>query len=139
MASEKRGAYGGAVESPTQRLRSLIAERFKRVEERRFASRVCSESLAALRAVRAERPDLRGDDLYEAAISRRVQIDSASAHAVMWRTHASLEDWGSNRTPRFIDVVKYMIVSEYLGQESEARGISIDLGAFLARRIDPYL
>ena len=139
MASEKRGGYGNIVESPTQRLRSLIAERLKRVEERRFANRVCKESLAALRAVRAEQPDLKGDDLYEAVISRRVQLDNASAHAIMWRTHASLDDWGGNRTPRFIDVVKYMIVSEYLGQESEARGISIDLGAFLARRIDPLI
>lgn len=137
MATERRGGLGGGVESPTQRPRSLIAERLKRIEERRFASRVCSESLAALRAVRAEHPDLKGDDLYEATISRRLQIDAASAHAIMWRTHAGLDDRGGSRTPKFIDVVKYMIVSEYLGQEAQARGISIDLGAFLSRRIDP--
>jgi|GEM_PF-2264395 len=139
MASEKRGGPGGGVESTTQRLRSLIAERLKRIDERRFARRVCAESLAALRAVRAEQPALRGDDLYEAVIARRVQIDNASAHAIMWRTHASLDDWGGDRTPKFIDVVKYMIVSEYLGQESTAPGISIDLGALLSRRIDPEL
>ena len=139
MASEKRAGYAGGIESPTQRLRSLFVERLKRAGERRFARRVCTESLAALRAVRTEHPDLKGDDLYEAVISRRVKIDNASAHAVMWRTHASLEDWGSDRTPRFIDVVKYMIVSEYLGQESAQRGISIDLGAFLSRRIDPHI
>jgi hypothetical protein len=139
MASDKRGGFDSGLESPTQRVRSLIAERLKRVEEWRFANRVCKESLAALRAVRAAQPDLKGDDLYEAVISRRVQIDIASAHAIMWRTHASLDDWGGNRTPRFIDVVKYMIVSEFLGQESEARGISIDLGAFLSRRIDPLI
>ena len=129
----------GIFESPTQRLRALIAARLKKIEEWRFANRVCSESLAALNAVRADQASLQGDALYEAVVARRTQLDATQARAVVWRTHQSLEDWGNDRDPKFIDVVKYMIVSEYLCQEALEDGMSIDLGAFLSRRIDTQL
>ncbi len=127
------------IDSPTQRLRALITARMKKSEERRFADRVCSESLAALEAVRACHPGLQGDELYVAVIAKRLKVEPAQARAIMWRTHESLEDWGNDRDPKFIDVVKYMIVSEYLGQAALADGMSIDLGAFLTRFIDPNL
>jgi hypothetical protein len=126
------------IESPTQRLRAMLSDKIKRIEERLFAGRVCSESLAAYHAVRKLHPELGGDDLYEAVIARRVNLDSAGARAIVWRTHASLEDWASDRGPTFRDVVKYMIVSEYLGQEADERGMNIDLGPFLAKRIDAH-
>ena len=126
-------------QSPTQRLKALFLARLRRYEERRFASRVCSESLAALHAVRAQQPSLSGDQLYEATIARRLNLDAAGAHAMMWRIHGSIEDWESDRVLRFIDVVKYMIVDEYLSQEALAEGMSLDLGAFLSARIDPHL
>ena len=132
---DSAGTFG----SPTQRLRALFADRVKRVEEWRFAQRVCAESLKTLQQVRATQPDLKGDALYEAVIAKRLNLDVASAHAIMWRTHASLEDWVTDSEPKFIDVVKYMIVSEYLGQEAVETGMSIDLGAFLSKRIDPHL
>jgi len=124
------------VESPTQRLRALLADKLKRIEERMFAGRVCSESLAAYHAIRRQNPALSGDDLYEAVIARRINLDSAGARAIVWRTHASLEDWMSDRGPTFRDIVKYMIVSEYLGQEASERGMNLDLGPYLAKRID---
>jgi hypothetical protein len=124
------------VESPTQRLRALFFDKIKRVEERMFAGRVCSESLAAYHAVRKLNPELRGDDLYEAVIARRIRLDAAGARAIVWRTHASLDDWVGDRGPSFRDIVKYMIVSEYLGQEADERGMNLDLGPFLAKRID---
>ena len=124
------------IESPTQRLRALLADKLKRIEERLFAGRVCSESLAAFHAVRKQDPALAGDDLYEAVIARRINLDSAGARAIVRRTHASVEDWASDRGPTFRDIVKYMIVSEYLGQEADQRGMNLDLGPFLAKRID---
>jgi hypothetical protein len=127
------------IESPTQRLRALIASRLKRMDERRFANRVCAESLAALQAVRAEHAALQGDALYEAVVARRSGLDAAQARAVVWRAHESLEHWGNDRDPKLIDVVKYMIVSEYLGRDAHEDGMSIDLGAFIAQRIDQYL
>jgi hypothetical protein len=125
-------------ESPTQRLRALLADKVKRIEERLFAGRVCSEALAAYHAIRKLHPELQGDDLYEAVIARRLNLDAAGARAIVWRTHASLEDWNSDRGPTFRDVVKYMIVSEYLGQEAEERGMNLDLGPFLAKRVDVH-
>jgi len=62
------------VESPTQRLRALLADKLKRIEERLFAGRVCSESLAAYHAIRRQNPALSGDDLYEAVIARRINL-----------------------------------------------------------------
>ena len=124
------------IASPTQRLRALLADKLKRIEERLFAGRVCSESLAAYHAIRKQDPALRGDDLYEAVIARRINLDAAGARAIVWRTHASREDWVSDRGPTFRDIVKYMIVSEYLGQEADERGMNLDLGPFLAKRID---
>lgn len=126
------------IESPTTRLRALLADQLKRIEERLFAGRVCRESLAAYHAVRKLKPELRGDDLYEAVIARRIKLDAASARAIVWRTHAGLDEWVSDRGPSFRDVVKYMVVSEYLGQEAVERGMNLDLGPFLAKRIDSH-
>ena len=126
-------------ESPTQRLKALFQGRLRRFEERRFAGRVCSEALAALQAVRARQPTLSGDALYEAAIARRLNLDAAAAHALMWRVHGSVENWEGNYAAKFIDVVKYMIVSEYVGQIAASEGMTLDLGPFLATRIDAAL
>jgi hypothetical protein len=127
------------IESPTQRLRALIANRLKRIEEWRFAKRVCAESVAALNAVRAEQAGLQGDELYEAVVARRSQLSAAQARAVVWHAHESLEDWGNDRDPKLIDVVKYMIVSEYLGRDAREDGMTIDLNAFLSQRMDKQL
>lgn len=127
----------GIFESPTQRFRALFGARRKRAEELRFASRVCSESLAALAFVRAERPQLSGDELYEAVIARRTLRSGREARALLDRTYASLGDWGNEREPRLLDVVTYMIVSEYLAATPGEKGMSIDLRGFLAQHIDP--
>lgn len=124
------------IESPTQRLRALLADKLKRIEERLFAGRVCAESLSAYHAIRRQDPALNGDELYASVIARRLKLDAAGARAIVWRTHASLEDWTGDRGPTFRDIVKYMIVSEYLGQEASERGMNFDLGPFLAKRID---
>jgi len=125
-------------ESPTMRLRSLLHHKFKRLEERLFARRVCTESLAAYHAVRGSAPTLRGDELYAAVIARRIQLDANAARAILWRAHASVDDWISERGTTFRDVVKYMIVSEYLGQEADESGMNIDLGQYLSKRIDAH-
>jgi hypothetical protein len=124
-------------ESPTERLKALFTGRLRRYEERRFARRVCDEALAALEAVRTEQPQLAGEALYEAVIARRLKLDATDTRAFMWRVHVSFEDWESDGMPKFIDVVKYMIVSEYLAQNTLAKGVSLDLGPYLAQRIDP--
>jgi len=126
-------------ESPTQRLKALFQGRLRRFEEKRFAGRVCSEALAALQAVLAQHPNLTGDVLYEAVIARRLKLDAAAAHALMWRVHGSVENWERDYVPKFVDVVKYMIVSEYVGQDAGVGGMGLDLGSFLAPRIDPQL
>ena len=127
------------IESPTQRLRTLIAARLKRIEEWRFSRRVCAESLAALRAVQAAQPDLKGDALYEAVIARRTKLDAAGVQSILRRVHVSIEDWDNDRDPKLFDVVKYMIVSEYLGQDAHESGMAINLGTFLTPLIDPRL
>ena len=132
-------ATTGIIESPTQRLKAAFLGRLKRFEERRFARQVCDESLAALHAVQAQQPALQGEALYEAVIARRLHLEGAGARALMWRIRGSIEDWESERELKFIDAVKYMIVSEYLGQEAPASGMRLDLGPYLSERIDPHL
>lgn len=129
----------GSVDSPTQRLKAAFLGRLRRFEERRFARHVCDESLVALHAVQREQPALKNEALYEAVIARRLRLDAASAHAIMWRIRSSVEDWESEREPGFIDVVRYMIVSEYLGHDGTIDGMRLDLGPFLSERIDPSL
>ena len=129
----------GSSAPPTSRFRALFGGRRKRSEELQFASRVCTESLAALADVRAARPQLSGDELYEAVIARRMQRGDTAARAVLQRTYEGLADWGSDRAPKFLDVVRYMIVNEYLDAATGERGMSVDLGAFLAQRIDAKL
>ena len=127
------------IESPTQRLRALLAARARRREEREFATRVCDESIAALHVVLATEPGLQGAALYEAVVARRTGLDPDAASAVILRANESLEDWGHDRAARFIDVVKSMIVSEYMAQRPGTDGMIIDLGALLTPRIDPQL
>jgi len=130
-------AINGILKSPTQRFRALFGGGQKHAEELRFASRICTESLAALADVRAARPQLSGDELYEAVIARRLASDARAARAILDRTYASLEDWGNDREPKLLDVVTYMIVSEYLAATPGEKGMSIDLRAFLKQHIDP--
>jgi hypothetical protein len=127
------------IQSPTQRLRALLAGRIRRGTERRFASRVCDESLAALHAVRATQAELQGDALYEAVVARRASLDPDQARAIVQRANESLEDWGNDRAATLIDVVRYLIVSEYMAQHAGTDGMIIDLGALLTLRIDPQL
>ncbi|MDE2219726.1 MAG: hypothetical protein KGJ52_05025, partial [Gammaproteobacteria bacterium] len=118
---------GTIIESPTRRLRALLAARSRRRAERDFASRVCEESLAALHAVRATDPGLQGGALYQAVVARRSGLEPAEASAVVQRANESLEDWGHDCAARLIDVVKYMIVSEYMAQRPGTDGMIIDL------------
>ena len=137
---DKGGLVNLAVpKSPTRWLRALLAAPFKRRTERRFASRVCAESLAALRVVRATQANLKGDALYEAVVASRTKVDATQARAIVRRAHESLEGWGNDREAKFIDVVQYMIVSEYLSQNAGDDGMIIDIGALLKPRIDPLL
>lgn len=126
-------------ESPTRWLRALLTAPFKRRAERRFASRVCSESLAALQVVRATQANLQGDALYAAVVASRTKFDATQACTIVRRAHESLEGWGNDREAKFIDVVQYMIVSEYLDQNAGNDGMIIDVGALLKLRIDPRL
>ena len=66
-------------------------------------------------------------------------LDAAHAHTIMRRTHESVDDWSNDREPRLRDVVKYLIVSEYLSQKSGQAGIDLDLDEFLEKRIDASL
>ncbi len=68
-----------------------------------------------------------------------MQRGDGAARAVLDRTYQSLADWGSDRAPKFLDVVRYMIVNEYLDAATGERGMSVDLAAFLAQRIDAKL
>jgi hypothetical protein len=124
--------------SSTQRLRALVAKKFKRLEERQFAKRVCSESLAAYHAIRNLHPQLKGDALYEAVVAKRSSIDAAAAKAIISGVNISVDDWVSNRNAMFRDVVRYMIVTEYLRQDIANQGMEMDLGPFLAKRIDAH-
>ncbi|HEX9412919.1 MAG TPA: hypothetical protein VF916_05405 [Ktedonobacterales bacterium] len=130
-------AINGILKSPTQRFRALFGGGRKHAEELRFASRICAESLTALAEVRAARPQLSGDELYAAVIARRLASDERKARAILDRTYASLEDWGNDREPKLLDVVTYMIVSEYLAATPGEKGMSIDLRAYLKQHIDP--
>ena len=129
----------GVSASPARRLLAFITAPLKRRAERRFATRVLAESLAALKAVRATQADLQGDALYQAVVASRTKFDAAQARAVVRRAHESLEGWGNYRDAKFIDVVHYMIVSEYLRQNAGEDGMIIDIGALLKPRIDPLL
>jgi predicted methyltransferase len=120
-------------------LRALLTAPLKRRAERRFAGRVCAESLAALQVVRATQANLQGDALYEAVVASRTKLDATRARAVVLRAHESLEGWGNDREAKLIDVVQYMIVSEYLSQNAGNEGMIIDIGALLKPRIDPRL
>lgn len=127
------------LDSPTQRMRALLAQRFRRIRERAFAQRLCRDAVQALGAVRTAQPELRGEELHEAVLERWLPVDGLAPRVILRRTRSSIEGWGTEREPRFTDVVSYVIVTEYLKQDAEVSGMNMDLAAFLARRIDRRL
>ena len=117
----------------------MLAARARRKDERDFANRVCDETITALRAVQEAHVGLQGEALYVAVVARRANLDAGRASAIVEFANKSVDDWVSNRTAKLIDVVRYMIVSEYMVQQGDNDGMTIDLGAVLAPRIDPRL
>lgn len=126
-------------DSTTQRMRAIFAKRARQKEERDFAFRVCDETIAALNVVVQTRAELQGDALYAAVVARRGNLDAGQAAAIVEGANEALEDWGNDRKATLIDVIRYMIVKEYMAQHANDDGMIIDLGALLAPLVDPKL
>lgn len=126
-------------ESPTQRLRTLLADGTRQLREWRFARKVCNEALRAYDRVRERSPALSGTALYEAVIAQRLRLDPQQAGRMLQDAHASREDWDNDRPVCLRDVVLYMIVSEYLREGKGHRGMSLDLAQFLDQRVPAHL
>jgi hypothetical protein len=109
------------------------------VAEKWHAWRTSREMLAWYQRVCGEEPQLTGRRLYGEVIVRRSALDVKAAAAVLQRARQSFCDWPCERKLRFRDVVRYVVIDEYLRSHPTTLGTQTDMGTVVARIIPIYL
>lgn len=108
--------------------------------ERRYAKAASEQLLDLFRREQREHPELKGKQLYEAVISRRLSPSPAlSAVEIVRRAEESFTDWPVERELKFRDVVHYQIFDEYMHKGDVRRGTRTNIGVAVARIIPDEL
>jgi hypothetical protein len=79
-----------------------------------FAWRTSNELLDSYNRMRREEPQLIGRALYERIVMRRSDLDVKVAAGVLQRAEQSFCQWPYARDLRFRDLVRYIVIGEYL-------------------------
>ena len=96
--------------------------------ERRFARQVSRELLKLYGIVAASHPKLRGRDLYRKIVIARTRSDEASAEALLDQAEESFAAWPTRRDLKFVDVVHFVAVSEFLASHGNSPWIYANMG-----------
>jgi hypothetical protein len=107
--------------------------------ELRFAKKAARLALARYHRLRAERPELNGQALYQAFVCERNAIDESAARAILQRAEASFAAWPNDRDLIFRDVVQYLAISEYLASHPERGGTTVNMTRIIAQIIPGQL
>jgi hypothetical protein len=103
--------------------------------EKWFAWHASHELLGLFKRIQRDEPQLTGRMLYERVVIRRSGIDVTAAAGVLRRAEQSFCDWPSGRDLRFLDLVQYVIVDEYLRSHVATLGTRTNMGKIVARVI----
>jgi hypothetical protein len=105
------------------------------VAEKWFARRASHELLDLHERIHREEPQLTGRTLYERVVVLRSGLDVKAAAGVLRRAEQSFCDWPSGRDLRFLDLVLYVVVDEYLRSHVATLGTQTNMGKIVARVI----
>jgi hypothetical protein len=84
--------------------------------------------------MRREEPQLIGKALYQRIVIQRSGLDIHAAAGVLRRAEQSFCEWPSDRDLKFRDVVRYIVIEEYLRSHATI-GTHTNLGKVVARVI----
>jgi hypothetical protein len=73
--------------------------------------------------------------LYEAFVRDRNAIDASAAQVILQRAEDSFATWPTDRDLKFMDVMKYLVISEYLISHSKRGGTSINMACVIEQVI----
>jgi hypothetical protein len=104
------------------------------IGEKRFANRRSRELLELYQQARGREPLLSGKTLYVGVVMQ-AGYDAKEAQAVVRRAEQSFCAWPAEHDLRFSDVVRYMVVTEYLRSHPGAVGIHTNVETVVARVI----
>jgi hypothetical protein len=99
-----------------------------------FAWQTSHELLDSYKRMHREEPQLIGKTLYEQIVIRRSGLDVNAAAGVLRRAEQSFCEWPSDRDLKFRDLVRYIVIEEYLRSHA-AVGTHTNLGKVVARVI----
>ena len=116
-----------------------MSERLAAWREQRFSQIAGQRALALFELVRAERPDLVGDSLYEAFLCRRNALEGSAARMILRRAENSFAMWPHERDLIFRDVVQYLVISEYFDTYRNRAGTATNMNKIIARVIPKEL
>ena len=103
--------------------------------EFRYSKKAARQALDRYQGLRADRPDLTGRVLYEAFVRDRNAIDASAARVILQRAEDSFATWPTDRDLKFMDVMKYLVISEYLISHPKRGGTSINMARVIEQVI----
>jgi hypothetical protein len=103
--------------------------------QQRYARRGARRAHTQYQRLRRSRPALRGEDLYAAFVCQRNAIDDAAARALLRRAEQSFAAWPDYRDLNFQDVVKYLVIADYLASHQHLGGTTVDMGRVIGHII----
>ena len=120
-------------ESTWEKWLHLLGAEF--VAEKWFAWRASHELLDLRERIHREEPQLIGKALYERVVIRWSGVDVKVAAGILRRAEQSFCEWPSGRDLRFLDLVHYVVVDEYLRSHVDSLGTQTNMGRIVARVI----
>jgi hypothetical protein len=105
------------------------------VAEKWFAWRASRALLDLHARIHREEPQLIGRTLYERVVIRWSGLDIKAAAGVLRRAEQSFCSWPSGRDLRFLDLVHYVVVDEYLRSHVASLGTQTNMGRIVAHVI----
>jgi hypothetical protein len=103
--------------------------------ELRYSRKAARLALARYQGLRVERPELTGRALYEVFVCDRNAIGASAARVILQRAEASFATWPTDRDLKFMDVLKYLVISEYLVSHPKRGGTSINMARIIEQMI----
>jgi hypothetical protein len=103
--------------------------------ELRFAKKAGQLALVRYQRLRTERPELTGQALLEAFVCERNALEASAARGILQRAAASFATWPSEHDLNFLNVVQYLVISEYLASHPKRRGTTINMARTIAQVI----
>lgn len=108
-------------------------------KEKRYALKESCQLLREYMALRADHPQLSKRHLYELLVAESRALEIGAARELVERAEESFAMWPEERDVRLRDVIRYIVVSEFMSSASDVNGIGPHFGEIVERIVSPAL